>query len=233
MRWAGPKKAAAYPRAPAGLSCLRSHCLGWWGHTGRERSWDGVRRDRGSPDCGCATSRQPTAMAAPPWPGVRFVPMWALSPHGQDEHGQPAWKGSSVVWVHASNAGCFWGTEVPGCCFWLACEVLCGTIKMLTGFCLQWYKDAEAEVVGAGWRPGAGDPWLGESGRETISWGNPAAEPGGSSSTASEPPPHAGSPHPGQDLSSGRAGLLRHAFGNASTRQRLWENGNIPSNGEP
>lgn len=60
-------------------------------------------------------------------------PHWALSPHGQDEHGQPSWKGSSVVWIHASNAGCFWGTEVPECCFRVTCEVLCGTIKMLTG----------------------------------------------------------------------------------------------------
>lgn len=42
---------------------------------------------------------------------------------------------SSVVGIHASNAGCFWGTEVPGCCFWLTCEVLCGIIQMLTGSC--------------------------------------------------------------------------------------------------
>lgn len=29
------KKAGAHPRAPAGLFlCLRSHCLGWWAHTG-------------------------------------------------------------------------------------------------------------------------------------------------------------------------------------------------------
>lgn len=27
--------------------CLRSHCLGWWGHTGQSRSWDGVRSDGG------------------------------------------------------------------------------------------------------------------------------------------------------------------------------------------
>lgn len=104
--------------------CLRCHCLGCWGHTGWERSWDGVRRDRGSPDSGCATSRQPTAMAAPPWLGVGLSHMATLLR-----------RGSSVVWVHASNSGCFWGTEVPGCCFWLTCEVLCGTIKMLIGSC--------------------------------------------------------------------------------------------------
>lgn len=34
---------------------------------------------------------------------------------------------SSVVWIHASNVGCFGGREEPECCFWVTCKVLRGT----------------------------------------------------------------------------------------------------------
>lgn len=152
----------ASPRAPAGL---RSPCLGWWGHTGRDRSWDGVRRDRGC--------RAQTGTGHEP-PALSQSLVWGFSPRGFCPHGLLGGE-SSVVWIHASNAGWFWDTQEPGCCFWVTCEVLCGTIKILRGPGVGQgpspCRDTEAEVVAAGWRLGAINPCLGEPGRETQSAG--------------------------------------------------------------
>lgn len=111
--------------------CLRSHCLGWWGHTGAGMGSGGTGdaelrlwmcHEHPAHSHGCTSL---------PWCG-------ALSPRGlcpqRPGWTQPACSGGRV-WILASNAGCSWGREEPGCFFWVTCEVLCGTITMLTGSC--------------------------------------------------------------------------------------------------
>lgn len=88
-----------------------------------------------SSDCERAMSIQPTAMATSPHPGVGLYPMGVLSPLARMDTASLLGRESSVVWVHSSSAGCSWDREEPGCCFWVTCQVLSGTIKMLTGSC--------------------------------------------------------------------------------------------------
>lgn len=182
MWWAGRKQAGSsscLSQSSGRIALgLRSHCLGWWGHTGRDRSRDGVRRDRG---CRAQAVDMPRASSPQPRLGVGLYPEWVLSPQAGMDTASLLGRESSVVWIHASNTDCFWGREEPGCRFWATCEVLRGT--GLVAWPLQCQQapamgqglstggDAEAEVVEAGRRLGAGDRWLGELGRETPSSG--------------------------------------------------------------
>ncbi|RLV88982.1 hypothetical protein DV515_00015112 [Chloebia gouldiae] len=100
----------------------------------------------------CMCHKQ-AATAAPPWLGVGLCPMWVLSPHGQDE--QPALKGSSVVWIHASQR-CQGG--------------VCGHRRGLSP-----WRDTEAEVVEAAQRLGTG---AAEPGGRSLTATEPLLHPG-------------------------------------------------------